>query len=129
MNLSCRRYAKAAAEFDMTQRLGNTVWLSWMQTDESVISGQGGIVGVDSIQGKIGRRGQMDYFRACRLKLAAKFIVLRLRVAKLWPVEESQFLPMLCTGGNVPSSGLAENTPVLAATSHHGMTVKRRAID
>jgi hypothetical protein len=71
----------------------------------------------------------MDYFRACRFQLAAKFIVLRLRRGELWPVEESQFLPMLHTGGNVPSSGLRRTHQHALQRSHHGMTVKRRAID
>ena len=124
MHLPSRRNANPATEFDMTLRFGNPVRLPRIEADESPIGGQGRIVSVNRIQREVRRSGQMDYFCTCLFKPAAKLIMLRLRGGEFRRVEESQFTPAVCPGGNVPSGCAGGTYQHPLKRPHHGMSVE-----
>ena len=129
LNLTQHRHAKAAAEFHMTLRFRNSVRLAGMQADEAVIGRQRGIVGVDSVERKIGSRRQMEYLGSGGFELAAKFVMLRLRGREIRRVEEAQLLPMVCHGRLVPSRSAWRAHQHALQSSHHGMTIESLGIE
>ena len=98
--------------------------LPGFRRDQTLIGCQRRIVGVDGIKRKIGRSGQMDYFRTRQFKLAAQLIMLRLCGGKLRPVQKAQLLPAVRLGGNVPSGGARRTYQHALQRRHHGMTVE-----
>ena len=105
---------RAAAEFDMALRFRNAIRLAGMKANESVVGSQRRIVGVDGIERKVGSSRQMEHFRAGGFKLAAKFVMLRLRDREIRRMKE---IPAPASGrrwmaGPIPPR--AASTPVLA---------------
>jgi len=103
LNLSQRRDANTATEFDMTLRLRNAIQFAGMEANEAVVESQRWIVGVDGIQRKVRSSWQIENFGAGGFKLAAKSIMLHLRGRKIRCMKEAQLLPKIVVAWPVPT--------------------------
>jgi hypothetical protein len=95
-----------------------------MQGDEAIIGSQGRVVGVDRIERKIESRRQLEYLGSGGLKLAAKFVMLRLRGREIRRVEEAQLLPAIRDGRQVPSRREWRAHQHTLESPHHGTTIE-----
>ena len=129
LNLSQRRYANAATEFDVTLRLRNPIQLAGMEANKAVVGSQRRIVGVDGIERKVGSSWQMEHFGAGGFKLAAKFVMLRLRDREIRRMKEAQLLPVVGVGWLVPTRRSRRAHQYSLQTSDHGMAVEPLALD
>ena len=113
LNLSQRWDANAATEFDVPLRLRNPIQLARMEANEAVVGRERRIMCVDGIQRKVGSSWQMEHFGAGGLKLAAKFVMLRLRDREIRRMNRS---PAPANGRRWmagPNPPRAASTPVL----------------
>ena len=129
LNLSQRRNANAAAEFDVALRFRNPIQFAGMEANKAVVGSERRIVGVDGIERKIGSSWQMEHFGAGGFKLAAKFVMLRLRDREIRRMKEAQLLPAVGIGRPVPSRRARRAHQYSLQTSDHGMAVKILAFD
>ena len=89
-----------------------------------VIGRQRGIVGVDSVERKVGGWRQLEYLGPGGFELAAKFVMLRLRGREIRRMEEAQLPPVICHGRLVPSRSAWRAHQHALQSSHHGMTIE-----
>ena len=108
----------------MVRAFGDAIELAGAHNDQSVIGGEGGVVGVNGVEGKIGRGWKIEDFCAGCLEFAAESFVLGLGFGEVGGVVEAEIAPMGCAVGLVPSGGGGRADKDALEGADHGVAVE-----
>jgi hypothetical protein len=80
---------ESLAECGLARAFTKAIWLAGTHHYQTVIGGKGGIMGVDGVEGQVGRGAKVEDFGSSGLKFTTESVVLRLSDSKVRGMVEA----------------------------------------